>query len=239
MEKFIVANWKMNKGSFEDLSFLEKISKISIPPSLTVIIAPPYTLLQAAQQVLAPSPFYLGAQDCSSQGDGPHTGDISASMLKQCGCTAVIVGHSERRQAHKESSELVKKKAEAAAENGLLPIICVGETADEYQAGKTFDVIKQQIEASIPRKDFPFCIAYEPIWAIGTGKTPSLEEINAAHKTIRQYFKSPKQVLYGGSVSPQNTKEVLLLSSVDGLLVGGASLDFQKFSTILEEASHR
>lgn len=237
MEKFIVANWKMNKGSMGDLPFLASISKISTPSPLTVIIAPPYTLIQAAQQILSSTSFYLGSQDCSAQENGPYTGDISASMLKECGCTAVIVGHSERRQGYKETSEMVRKKAEAAAENGLLPIICIGETAEEYQTGQTSAVIQQQIKESIPRKDFPFCIAYEPIWAIGTGKTPSLEEINAIHQTIKKYFRTSKAVLYGGSVSPENTKEVLSLPAVDGLLVGGASLDLQKFKEVLKEAS--
>ena len=239
MEKFIIANWKMNKGSVEDLSFLKSISKIPISPLLTVIIAPPYTLLQGAQQILDPYPFHLGAQDCSAQAEGAHTGDISAYMLKNSGCTSVIIGHSERRQSHGETSEIVRKKAEAAAQNGLLPIICVGETAEEYGTGKTLEVLHQQIEGSIPRKDFPFCIAYEPIWAIGTGKTPSLEEISRTHESIKKYFKNPKYVLYGGSVSPQNTKEVLSLGSVDGLLIGGASLDLEKFTTILNEASYQ
>lgn len=237
MEKFIVANWKMNKGSIEDLPFLKDISKIAIPSTLTVIIAPPHTLLSSAQQILEPSSFHLGAQDCSPYEDGPHTGDISASMLKKCGCTSVIIGHSERRQTHKETSEFIRKKAEVAAHNGILPIICIGETEEEYEAGKTLEVLRHQIETSIPRQDFPFCIAYEPIWAIGTGKTPALEEINHTHASIKKYFKNPKYVLYGGSVSPQNTKEVLSLSNVDGLLVGGASLDLEKFTTILQEAS--
>jgi triosephosphate isomerase (TIM) len=237
MEKFIIANWKMNKGSLEDLPFLDTISKISIDPSLTVVIAPPYTLLQAAHQLLEHTPFYLGAQDCSLEENGPYTGDISAAMLKASGCTAVIVGHSERRQRHKETSDMVRKKAETAAENGLLPLICIGETAEEYVSKKTMDVIQQQIKESVPRRDFPFCIAYEPIWAIGTGNTPSLEEIHAIHEVIKKCFRNPKPVLYGGSVSPGNTKEVLSLSSVDGLLVGGASLDLSKFQEILEEAS--
>ncbi|OFW70526.1 MAG: triose-phosphate isomerase [Alphaproteobacteria bacterium RIFCSPLOWO2_01_FULL_45_8] len=237
MEKFIIANWKMNKGSALDLPFLTSLSKIPIPSSLTVIIAPPYTLIQAAQQVLDPTPFYLGAQDCSSQQSGPYTGDISASMLRECGCTAVILGHSERRQEHQETSAIIQKKAEAAAENGLLPIICVGETAEEHATGQTAAVLERQIKESTPRKDFPFCIAYEPIWAIGTGQTPPLEEISRLHTIIKQYFRTPKPVLYGGSVTPDNTKEVLSLSMVDGLLVGGASLDLEKFKTILEEAS--
>ncbi|MDC0349220.1 triose-phosphate isomerase [Alphaproteobacteria bacterium] len=237
MEKFIVANWKMNKGSLEDLPFLESVAQINVGPTVTAIIAPPYTLLQAAQKALESTPFHLGAQDCSTQGNGAHTGDVSAYMLKMCGCTSVIVGHSERRQNHNETSEIVRKKAEISGENGLIPIICVGETAEEYQAKKTFDIIDQQIEFSSPRKDFPFLIAYEPVWAIGTGKVPSLEEINHVHETIKKSFKNPKKVLYGGSVNPENAKEILSLPSVDGLLIGGASLEAEKLKNIIDAAS--
>lgn len=237
MEKFIIANWKMNKGSLDDLPFLESISKIPVSPSLTVVIAPPYTLLQTAQYVLDSTSFYLGAQDCSTEEEGPYTGDISASILKACGCTVVIVGHSERRERYKETSDMVKRKAETAAENGLLPIICIGETAEDYEAKRTLEVLAQQIKESVPRKDVPFCIAYEPVWAIGTGITPSLEEINAIHASIKSHFRTSKPILYGGSISPGNTKEVLSLPSVDGLLIGGSSLDLSKFEKILTEAS--
>lgn len=238
MEKFIIANWKMNKGTLEDVPFLTEISGLHVPSFLTVIITPPYTLLQTAQSILDTTSFHLGAQDCSGDPEGPYTGDISASMLKKCGCTAVIVGHSERRHHHQETSQMVRDKAEAACQNGLLPIICVGENEDEYQSGETLSVIRSQIEESIPRQDFPFCIAYEPVWAIGSGKTPSLEDINRVHTSIKSYFRTPKPILYGGSIIPQNTKEILSVSSVDGLLVGGASLDLDKFTTILKEASY-
>ena len=238
MEKFIVANWKMNYGDDEGLSLLKKIAGLSIPKALNIIIAPPYTLLMHAHSILEDTPFFLSGQDCSARHDGAYTGDISAHMLKMAGCTSVILGHSERRMHHKESSDDVRKKAERAGEVGLLPIICVGETLEEYKSKMTKDVIRRQIEKSVPSKNIPFVVAYEPVWAIGTGEVPEPTIIEDNISFIKDLFQTVPPVLYGGSVNPENIKKIMKTNVVDGALIGGASLDIQKFTAILNGLKH-
>lgn len=234
MEKFFVANWKMNKGDDEGLALLKQMTSLPIKDACTAIICPPYTLLGAAQAIFENTSFYPGAQNCSEHNSGAYTGEISAHMVRMMGATAVILGHSERRQHFKETSSMVKEKACRAIEQGLLPIICVGESLDDYGKNKTLDIVRAQIESSVPSQDSPFLIAYEPVWAIGSGKIPKNEEIQEVMQYIQNLFQEQRPILYGGSVSPENIKDILKIPSVSGVLVGGASLHFEKLKTMLD-----
>ena len=213
-----------------------------------VLICPPATLLRALIEVTHGSPVKLGGQTCHTAASGAHTGDISAEMLKDAGASYVIVGHSERRTDHKEPSELVAAQARAGWRAGLSAIICVGESDAQRSAGQTEAVLAEQIAGSVPRDCTAAnaAIAYEPIWAIGTGKTASLADIEAAHAFIRARMEAllgpagrDVRILYGGSVKPSNAKEILSTTGVDGVLVGGASLKAADFLAIVEGASLR
>lgn len=227
----IIGNWKMN-GTQADLK--EWFATYSAQPELKGVsfgLCPPAPLIPSLV-AHAPQGFLCGGQDCHSEAKGAFTGDTSAALLKDLGCQTVIVGHSERRTDHKESDALVKAKAQAADQAGLRPIICIGETLAEREAGKTIDVLTTQLQGSVPDSMGPqgCLLAYEPVWAIGTGKTPTLQEITEAHQAIRQWFQANRPglgdvpLLYGGSVKPENAQEILSLMNVDGALVGGASL---------------
>ncbi len=237
MEKFIVGNWKMNLGDDEGLDLLKNLSQLKINDRTTCIISPPFTILKAAQKILENSSIFLGAQDCSTEEKGAFTGEISPYMLKMAGCTSVIVGHSERRKHHRETSDMVRKKAEKANMFGLLPIICVGETLAEYEAQETLSVLKSQVEESVPHKDIPFLLAYEPVWSIGTGKVPKTEEIEHVCAFIANLFEIIPPILYGGSVSPDNIASILKINQVNGVLVGGASINFEQFKKIINNAT--
>jgi len=209
-----------------------------------VLICPPATYLTAATEMTEGSDILVGAQDCHEATSGAHTGDISAGMLADCGARYVILGHSERRVDHGEPSEKVAAKAVAALKAELIPIICVGETLAERDAGKTLSVVEAQLEASLPADAIAdrLVIAYEPVWAIGTGRTPSSADVEAVHAHLRRllgaWFEDGHQVrlLYGGSVKPQNAAELLSLPEVNGALVGGASLKADDFWAIAAAA---
>ena len=234
MEKFFVANWKMNKGDDDGLALLQQMTTLHIKGKCAAIICPPYTLLGAAQQVFEHTNFYLGAQNCSGYNAGAYTGEISAHMVRMMGATAVILGHSERRQHFNETSSMVKEKACRAIEQSLLPIICVGESLDDYEKNKTLEVVRTQIEASVPSQNSPFLIAYEPVWAIGSGKIPKNDEIQEAVQYIEGLFQEPRPILYGGSVSPENIENIIKIPSISGVLVGGSSLDLEKTKAMLD-----
>ena len=243
----VAGNWKMN-GTLDSLqevtALMQKLAGAS--PHCDVMICPPFTLIHAMAQVLGDDAgIALGGQDCHWEEKGAHTGDIAAEMLADLGCTAVIVGHSERRTDHGETDEVVNKKAAAAHRAGLVSIICIGETIDERKAGKTLEVLSTQIAGSIPEgaNAANTVIAYEPVWAIGTGLTPTPEEVAEAHAHIRQELAAKVggaeeaarvRIQYGGSVKPNNAKELMSVPNVDGALVGGASLKADDFFGIIE-----
>jgi len=233
MRQLIAGNWKMN-GLLPALREVDELARAlrARPPQCDVLICPPATLLARAVERAVPG-LAFGAQDCHVAASGAFTGDISAEMLRDAGATAVIVGHSERRQLHGEDDALVADKAKAAWRAGLTAIICIGETLPEREAGRAETVCRDQLAGSVPAGATPTntSIAYEPVWAIGTGKTATLAQIAAMHAHIKSCLSAALRVLYGGSVKPSNAAEILALEDVDGALVGGASLlaaDFVK-----------
>ncbi len=243
----IAGNWKMN-GLLEDgIALAKGIAqdvKKAARKDCEFLVCPPFTLLTSVKKAIKGSRVMLGAQDCHYNVKGAHTGDISPVMLKDLGCQYVIVGHSERRQDHFESNELIAKKAEAAIQAGLKVIICIGETEAERDAKKTIDVCTAQIMASVPSISTAqnTVIAYEPVWAIGTGKTPTPADVEDVHAAIRKVVgkklgranANKMRLLYGGSMKPSNAKELLALPDVDGGLIGGASLKAADFLAIAE-----
>ncbi|MEL7026228.1 MAG: triose-phosphate isomerase [Pseudomonadota bacterium] len=237
--KLAAGNWKMN-GLGSSLSEIDALTAAHPSPSVDVLICPPATLLARMAEATKGNAVKVGGQDCHTAGSGAHTGDISAEMLSEAGASHVILGHSERRADHGESDALVAEKAKAADAAGLVPIICVGETLDEREAGKTLDVVGGQLAGSVPGRLTSLVIAYEPVWAIGTGKVPTLEEIGEVHAFIRAELAKIEDVsaaatpiLYGGSVKPSNASEIFTVADVDGALVGGASLKAADFSGIV------
>ncbi len=242
----IAGNWKMNgltsDGIERTRALIEKMAAKAQPFDL--LICPPATLLAPVAAALNGSAVRLGAQDCHAKASGAHTGDISAAMLKDIGCSHVIVGHSERRADHHESDHAVHAKAVAAIEAGLTAIVCVGETEAQRDAGKTAEVVTTQVLGSVPARanHESLVIAYEPVWAIGTGKTPTAAEVQEVHALIRETLAgqigeaeaAQTRILYGGSVNPKNAKELLGLPDVDGGLVGGASLKADDFWAVAD-----
>lgn len=244
--QLIAGNWKMNgllTSRAETVALASALKgRVRLPE---VVICPPATLLRALIEMTAGSPVKLGGQTCHTAAQGAHTGDVSAEMLKDAGASYVIVGHSERRTDHKESNPLVAAQARAAWRAGLSAIICIGESDAERGAGRTEGVLAEQIAGSVPAESTAAnaAIAYEPIWAIGTGKTASLGDIAAAHAFIRARLEAllgpagrAVRLLYGGSVKPSNAKEILNVAGVDGVLVGGASLKAADFLAIIDGA---
>lgn len=238
----IAGNWKMN-GSVSSLDFFDAIAPAARNSQAEILICPPSTLLYQAAQACAGSGIRVGGQDCHARQSGAHTGDISAPMLREAGASHVIVGHSERRADHGETDALVRAKSEAALEAGLVPVICVGETREEREAGRAVEVVASQLAGSLPEKsrDMPLVIAYEPVWAIGTGLTASVDDVANMHSAIRQCLPDPLTtcILYGGSVKPGNAADLLGLDDVDGALVGGASLKSIDFSAIIAAVSRK
>ncbi len=239
----IAGNWKMN-GTRQSLSEIKMIAEgVQGPLSdkVDALICPPATLLYVATALATDSPLMIGAQDCHFATAGAHTGDISADMIADCFGTHVILGHSERRTDYRESDHLVKLKVQAAHAAGLTAIICVGETSDERDGYQTLDVLMRQMEGSIPPDATAAntVIAYEPLWAIGTGVTPTPADVGVAHAFMRaelgQKFGSEgrtMRLLYGGSVKPANARELMSVANVDGALIGGASLKASDFLAI-------
>jgi len=240
MRQLIAGNWKMF-GKLADISaFSEAVRAEAVPAEL--LICPAYVLLERFHNALIGSDVALGGQDCHARAEGPHTGDISAGMLKEAGAAFVILGHSERREHHGETNADVRAKVAAAMAAGLTPIVCVGETAAERDAGEAEDVVKSQLMHSLP-DGFAGVVAYEPVWAIGTGRTPCEAEVAAMHAAIRAALVALHgaagaglRILYGGSVKPGNAAALLALPEVGGALIGGASLKAADFLAIAAAA---
>ncbi|MGL6043659.1 MAG: triose-phosphate isomerase, partial [Sandaracinobacteroides sp.] len=225
--KLIAGNWKMN-GLKASVAELDALLGAPPPVGAELLICPPATLVSSFARRAGGSHVKIGAQDCHWLECGAHTGDISAEMLADAGASHVIVGHSERRADHSERDALVRLKAAAVARAGMVPILCIGETLAERDAGKTLEVIAGQLAGSVA--DVPaLVIAYEPIWAIGTGRTPTSLQVADVHSAIRAAMGPAVRILYGGSVKPANAAELLAVRHVDGALVGGASLSAADF----------
>ena len=228
--KFIIGNWKMNGNMADKENMLKKLQNIKTRNKIVLCL--PFILLNGKNYNID-----LGAQDVSNHENGAFTGDISGKMLKDAGIKYVIVGHSERRTFHKETNGLIKEKATMAIKNGIIPVICIGETKEQKNAGRTKSVIKKMLLASIPETG-KYIIAYEPRWAIGAGKTPNIHEIASVFqtifKTLQSVGKSGTPIIYGGSVKSTNAKDIIELPHVDGLLIGGASLKSDTFIPIIK-----
>lgn len=238
----IAGNWKMN-GMRKDLSQVRALRKLSARATVDIAICPPATLLGALRETVRGSKIALGGQDCHANTHGAHTGDISAEMIKSEGAKYVIVGHSERRSDHGEDNKVVAAKVVAAHRADLVAIMCLGETLAERKKGDALKVIGQQLRGSLPTgvSSKNTVIAYEPVWAIGTGLTPTSQEIEQAHAHLRRALVrlcgadgEKIRILYGGSVKPDNAREILSLANVNGALVGGASLKAKDFGAIIK-----
>ncbi len=239
--KLAAGNWKMH-GLAADLAEAEAVARDHPRPGCDVLICPPATLVARAVDRLSGGPVAVGGQDCHKTEKGAHTGDVSAAMLADAGATHVIVGHSERRADHGETDADVAAKATAAHAAGLIAIICLGETEAQRDAGETLAVVAAQLAGSLPEGATAAntVIAYEPVWAIGTGRTPTLEQIAEVHTALRERLRAllPSEadgvrLLYGGSVKPGNAAEIFAVADVDGALVGGASLKAADFGAII------
>jgi triosephosphate isomerase len=239
----VAGNWKMNglTASLAELKAMREAVDAGKAGAAELAVCPPATLLAQAAWALKGGKVSLGAQDCHAKDSGAFTGDIAAPMIKDAGAQYVIVGHSERRQYHAETDAVVKAKAEAALKSGLTAIVCVGETRAEREAGKAIEVVSTQVRGSLPAGGAPetVVVAYEPVWAIGTGLTPTPADVAEVHAAIRKLLGevyggagAKLRILYGGSVKPSNAKELLGLANVDGALVGGASLKAVDFMAI-------
>ncbi len=246
MRKLAAGNWKMN-GSTAALAEVTALLAAHPAPCCEMLLCPPATLIAPMAQLAQGSVLRVGGQDCHAKAAGAHTGDISAAMLKEAGATHVILGHSERRADHGESDALVRAKAAAALAAGLVAIVCVGETEGQRDAGQTLAVVGAQLDGSIPEGATAdtLVVAYEPVWAIGTGRTPTLAEIGDVHAFLRQRLgarlgaaaAAGVRLLYGGSVKPSNAAEIFAVADVDGALVGGASLKSADFGAIVTALS--
>ncbi|WAT18436.1 triose-phosphate isomerase [Aurantiacibacter sp. MUD11] len=242
---YIVGNWKMHgtRAMLAEARAIDRAAERLI--KVEVALAPPFTLIHACRKEA--TLIGIGAQDVHPADGGAHTGDVSAAMVKDAGAGFTIVGHSERRADHKESNALVKQKAEAAIEAGMNVIVCVGETEEERDAGKAEAVVGRQLTGSLPTGEGvaeKVTVAYEPVWAIGTGRTPTVDDIGAMHRHIREKLVSifgeagtEIRILYGGSVKPDNAAELLAADEVGGALVGGASLTAESFLGIIIAAA--
>ncbi len=244
MRPLIAGNWKMNKLSADAALLAGGLADRrgrQGDPGCEILLCPPSVLLTGVAAALVDSAIALGAQDCHPAESGAHTGDISAALLADAGCAYVIVGHSERRTDHGETDALVKAKAEAALRHGLVAIVCVGETLDQRDGGRALEVVSRQIEGSLPdgASAGNIVIAYEPVWAIGTGRTPTPDQIAEVHAHIRGALGglddgAGVRILYGGSMKPDNAREILAIAHVNGGLIGGASLAVDDFWSICE-----
>jgi triosephosphate isomerase len=235
----VAGNWKMNGLRASIVELKKIVDGVQSLGDVDVIVCPPATLIASFAAAVRGTRVRIGSQDCHAQPAGAYTGDISAEMLRDAGATAVIVGHSERRRYHGETDAIVRAKAIAAQRAGLLAIVCIGETRAEHDAGQARHVIGAQLDGSLPETSNDIVVAYEPVWAIGTGLTPTPDDVRAMHVLIRERLSArfaeageAVRVLYGGSVKPANAKELLGIEDVDGALVGGASLSAGEFLAI-------
>ncbi len=244
-QPLVAGNWKMHGRRSDGVALATEIARlarraVAAESRCDVVICPPATLLLAVAEAVADSPVRVGAQDCHWQESGAHTGDVSAAMLADAGCSHVILGHSERRTDHGETDDMVRRKAEAAHAAGLVAIVCIGETEAQRTEGATLAVVERQFRNSLPAAATAAntVVAYEPVWAIGTGKVPTLPEIGAVHDHLRRLAQGSVgdggrlRLLYGGSVKPANAAEILSIDNVNGALVGGASLKADDFWAI-------
>jgi triosephosphate isomerase len=245
MKKLAAGNWKMN-GLSGSLAEVAALLATHPSPRCEMLLCPPAPLISRLAEVAKGTPLMVGGQDCHPKPSGAHTGDVAAAMLADAGASHVILGHSERRADHGETDALVKAKAEAAVAAGLIAIVCVGETEAERDAGQTLDVVGRQLLGSVPDgvTAAQLVIAYEPVWAIGTGRTPSIAEITEVHAFLRARLVARMgpdgdgvRLLYGGSVKPSNAAEIFAVPNVDGALVGGASLKAADFGAIVAALS--
>jgi len=239
----IAGNWKMNglKSSQAEFDAMRE-GAASVSAKADLLVCPPATLIAAfAGQAHRAKNLAIGAQDCHPKASGAHTGDISAEMLADAGASAIIVGHSERRADHGESDQLVRQKAEAAWRAGLTAIVCIGETQQQRDAGQTLDICRRQLSGSLPDRATSdnLVVAYEPVWAIGTGLTPTIADVEQIHRFIREFLTARfnaegtrMRILYGGSVKPSNARELMAVANVNGALIGGASLKAADFLAI-------
>ncbi len=241
-KRILAANWKMNLGINDSLVLAKKIAKdIKVSKDKQYILCPSFHSIYSIKNKISKIKLYLGAQDCSQFSNGAYTGDISATMLTKLGCKYVILGHSERRIYLNENNEILKKKLYLAHKASLKVIFCVGEKIEDYKINKSKEKIEKQLSdvfsKNISKENL--IIAYEPVWAIGTNKTPNLDEINGMHKFIKELIKKRYRinnirVLYGGSVNSSNSRKIFSLSNVDGGLIGGASLNASEFIKIYD-----
>jgi triosephosphate isomerase (TIM) len=253
MRKTIIAgNWKMYKTVVEAIELANGLKRTLYDiNTIDMVICPPFTALSEVAEVIAETPVKLGAQDMHWQKEGAFTGEVSGNMLKEVGADYVIIGHSERRQFFGETNETVDKKVKAALNLGLIPIVCVGEVLAQREQGKTFEVVKQQLEESLAEltaeQAEKIIIAYEPIWAIGTGKVATPAQAQEVHQFIRNLLgklfnektSSNCRIQYGGSVKPENISELISQQDIDGALVGGASLEVNSFTAIVKNCIGR
>lgn len=243
----IAGNWKMYKTRAEAVSMVrELVALVESHPGVDVAVCPPFTAISAVSEVLRPTDIGVGGQNIYWEDEGAFTGEVSASMLLECGCQYVIIGHSERRQYFGETDETVNRKLKKALESGLLPIVCIGEVLAEREAGKVREVVLGQLRgavAGLTEKDIlRMIVAYEPVWAIGTGRTATPEIAEEVHSMIRQWLTGAYsaeiadsvRILYGGSVKPENIAALMAQPDIDGALVGGASLDAATLSRIVK-----
>ena len=242
MSQLIAGNWKMHGLRAQAVELARSVRAGAQGLACELLLCPPFTALAAVAPELAGSPIALGGQDCHTAQQGAHTGDVSAAMLRDAGASWVILGHSERRQNHGETDELVREKVLAATEAGLTPIVCVGETADQRAGGQETEVVGWQISGSLP-KPFTGVVAYEPVWAIGTGKTATEQDVAMMHafireELVRQFGDAGRdiRILYGGSMRPANAAALLAVPHVGGGLIGGASLKAEDFLAIARAA---
>jgi triosephosphate isomerase len=239
----IAGNWKMNGLKFSTGEFEAMLAGApEVAAKADLLVCPPATLIAAfAEQARGSKTLAVGAQDCHPKSSGAHTGDISAEMLADAGATAIIVGHSERRADHGDTDVLVRQKAEAVWRAGLTAIVCIGETEHQRDAGQTLDICRGQLNLSLPEgaRSDNLVVAYEPVWAIGTGLTPTVGDVEQIHRFIREFLMARFsregariRILYGGSVKPSNARELMVVANVNGALVGGASLKAADFLAI-------
>jgi len=247
--KFVCGNWKMHKTAGEAVQLIRELRQKLEGAAAQVAVAPPFTALSAVKQALQGSAIELFGQNCHHEKQGAFTGEVSAPMLKDAGCDGVILGHSERRQYFAETDDWIAKKLRAALAEGLHPIVCVGETLQEREGGKTWEVVSRQVRGALGGLDGAalklVTLAYEPVWAIGTGRTATTAQAQEVHARIRELLRElggaavagAVRIQYGGSVKPDNARDLLSQPDVDGALVGGASLKSADFSAIVTAAT--